>query len=127
MRRPCADREEKRVTRGNGLRREKQLDLDNPIREDSQHASLGEQLRRNPRPERLQHPDDLIFAEPALMKYDMILIINIDYYINHLQKIFIFPCHVLCLEIQCKLQWRFATHCRTFLRKLPDIPIENAL
>ena len=40
MRRPCADREEKRVTRENGLRREKQLDLDNPIREDSQKVII---------------------------------------------------------------------------------------
>ena len=30
MRRPCADREEKRVTRGKGMRGEKQLDPDNP-------------------------------------------------------------------------------------------------
>jgi hypothetical protein len=30
MRRPCADREEKRVTYGNGLRHEEQLDPDNP-------------------------------------------------------------------------------------------------
>jgi len=30
MRRPCADREEKRVTYGNGLRHEEQLDRDNP-------------------------------------------------------------------------------------------------
>ena len=30
MRRPCADREEKRVTYGNGLRREEQLDHNNP-------------------------------------------------------------------------------------------------
>ena len=30
MRRPRADREEKRVTYGNGLRREKQLDPNNP-------------------------------------------------------------------------------------------------
>ena len=30
MRRPCADREEKRVTHGKDLRRERQLDLDNP-------------------------------------------------------------------------------------------------
>jgi len=30
MRRPCADREEKRVTRGNDMRRERQLDLNNP-------------------------------------------------------------------------------------------------
>ncbi len=30
LRRPCADREEKRVTYGNGLRQEKQLDPHNP-------------------------------------------------------------------------------------------------
>ena len=30
MRRPCADREEKRVTYGNDLRQEEQLDPDNP-------------------------------------------------------------------------------------------------
>ena len=30
MRRPCADRGEKRVTYGNGLRKEEQLDTNNP-------------------------------------------------------------------------------------------------
>ena len=30
MRRPCADREEKRVTHGNGLRQEERLDPSNP-------------------------------------------------------------------------------------------------
>jgi hypothetical protein len=30
MRRPCADREEKRVIHGNGMRREEQLDQTNP-------------------------------------------------------------------------------------------------
>ena len=43
----CGGREEKRVTRGNGLRREKQLDLDNPIREDSQgvHGGIESEIR----------------------------------------------------------------------------------
>ena len=36
MRRPCADREEKRVTHGNGSRREKQLDPNNPNQRDTQ-------------------------------------------------------------------------------------------
>ncbi len=42
MRRSCVDREEKRVTYGNGLRKEEQLDTNNPNQRDlSDHHRLA--------------------------------------------------------------------------------------